>query len=96
MEVIQTVREKFTCRSCEKDHQHRRLPCHCPPRAGATAGVILYANSPAQPFNRQSDVCREGVTGCVDPGRLGGACSATLAPLVELIRRHVLAAADPR
>jgi transposase len=57
--------------------------------------MILYAKfGQHQPLNRQSDVyAREGVE--LDVSTLAdwvGACSATLAPLVELIRRHVLAA----
>jgi hypothetical protein len=57
--------------------------------------MILYAKfGQHQPLNRQSDVyAREGVE--LDVSTLAdwvGACNATLAPLVELIRRHVLAA----
>jgi transposase len=95
--VIQTVREKFTCRSCEKITQPP-APFHVIARARAGASLlamILYAKfGQHQPLNRQSDVyAREGVE--LDVSTLAdwvGACSATLAPLVELIRRHVLAA----
>src|SRR5439155_4638307 len=65
-------------------------------RAGASLlAMILYAKfGQHQPLNRQSDVyAREGVE--LDVSTLAdwvGACSATLAPLVELMRRHVLAA----
>ena len=57
--------------------------------------MILYAKfGQHQPLNRQSDVyAREGIE--LDVSTLAdwvGACSATLAPLVELIGRHVLAA----
>src|SRR5205823_5765293 len=57
--------------------------------------MILYAKfGQHQPLNRQSDVyAREGIE--LDVSTLAdwvGACSATLAPLVELIRRHVVAA----
>src|SRR5258708_16621388 len=57
--------------------------------------MILYAKfGQHQPLNRQSDVyAREGIE--LDVSTLAdwvGACSATLAPLIELIRRHVLAA----
>jgi hypothetical protein len=57
--------------------------------------MILYAKfGQHQPLNRQSDVyAREGIE--LDVSTLAdwvGACSATLAPLVELIRRQVLAA----
>jgi hypothetical protein len=57
--------------------------------------MILYAKfGQHQPLNRQSDVyAREGIE--LDVSTLAdwvGACSAALAPLIELIRRHVLAA----
>jgi transposase len=95
--VIQTVREKFTCRSCEKITQPP-APFHAIARARAGASLlamILYAKfGQHQPLNRQSDVyAREGIE--LDVSTLAdwvGACSATLAPLVDLIRRHVLAA----
>ena len=95
--VVQTVREKFTCRSCEKITQPP-APFHVIARARAGASLlamILYAKfGQHQPLNRQSDVyAREGIE--LDVSTLAdwvGACSATLAPLVELIRRHVLAA----
>src|SRR5438552_2690939 len=95
--VIQTVREKFTCRSCEKITQPP-APFHAIARARAGASLlamILYAKfGQHQPLNRQSDVyAREGIE--LDVSTLAdwvGACSATLAPLVELIRRQVLAA----
>ena len=95
--VIQTVREKFSCRSCEKITQPP-APFHVIARARAGASLlamILYAKfGQHQPLNRQSDVyAREGVE--LDVSTLAdwvGACSATLAPLVELIGRHVLAA----
>src|SRR5438874_8040643 len=95
--VIQTVREKFSCRSCEKITQPP-APFHAIARARAGASLlamILYAKfGQHQPLNRQSDVyAREGIE--LDVSTLAdwvGACSATLAPLVELIRRHVVAA----
>jgi hypothetical protein len=57
--------------------------------------MILYAKfGQHQPLNRQSDTyAREGVD--IDTSTLAdwvGASTATLAPLVELIRRHVLTA----
>jgi transposase len=99
--VIQTVREKFTCRSCEKITQppapfHAIARARARARAGASLlAMILYAKfGQHQPLNRQSDVyAREGIE--LDVSTLAdwvGACSATLAPLVELIRRHVLTA----
>jgi hypothetical protein len=57
--------------------------------------MILYAKfGQHQPLNRQSQIyAREGIE--LDVSTLAdwvGACSATLAPLHELIRRHVLSA----
>jgi transposase len=95
--VIQTVREKFTCRSCERITQPP-APFH--PIARAMAGpsllaMILYAKfGQHQPLNRQSEgYAREGID--LDTSALAdwlGACTATLAPLSELIRCHVMAA----
>ena len=95
--VIQTVREKFTCRACEKITQPP-APFHAIARGRAGASLlatILCAKfSSHQPLNRQSQgFAREGID--LDVSTLAdwvGAASATLAPLVELIRRHVLAA----
>jgi transposase len=95
--VIQTVREKFTCRRCETISQ-APAPFHPIARARAGASLlamILYAKfGEHQPLNRQSaSYAREGID--LDTSTLAdwvGACTAALAPLVELIRRHVLAA----
>jgi transposase len=94
--VIQTVREKFSCRSCERISQPP-APFHVIPRARAGASLlamILYAKfGEHQPLNRQSEsYSREGIE--LDVSTLAdwvGACTASLAPLLELIRRHVLA-----
>ena len=95
--VIQTVREKFTCRSCEKITQPP-APFHVIARARAGASLlamILYAKfGEHQPLNRQSETyAREGIE--LDVSTLAdwvGACTASLAPLIDLIRQHVLAA----
>ncbi len=57
--------------------------------------MILYAKfGEHQPLNRQSgSYARQGID--LDVSTLAdwvGACTATLAPLVELIRQHVFAA----
>jgi transposase len=96
--VIQTVREKFTCRSCEKITQPP-APFHVIARARAGASLlamILYAKfGEHQPLNRQSEAyAREGIA--LDVSTLAdwvGACTASLAPLVELLRLHVFGAA---
>src|SRR3954470_20103364 len=95
--VIQTVREKFTCRQCERIAQPP-APFHVIARGRAGASLlamILYAKfGEHQPLNRQSaSYAREGID--LDTSTLAdwvGACTVSLAPLVELIRRHVLAA----
>ena len=95
--VIQTVREKFTCRRCERVTQPP-APFHpiARGRAGARLlAMILYSKfGEHQPLNRQSaSYAREGIE--LDTSTLAdwvGACAATLLPLVELIRHHVLAA----
>ena len=95
--VIQTVREKFTCRSCEKITQPP-APFHVISRARAGASLlamILYAKfGEHQPLNRQSEsYAREGIE--LDVSTLAdwvGTCTASLAPLTELIRQHLLAA----
>jgi len=95
--VIQSVREKFACRACEKISQPP-APFHAIPRGRAGPGLlamILHAKFALhQPLNRQSEsYAREGIA--LDVSTLAdwvGACTATLQPLHELIRRHVLAA----
>jgi transposase len=96
--VIQTVREKFTCRACETITQPP-APFH--PIARGRAGpellaMILEAKFGQHlPLNRQSETyAREDIH--LDVSTLGGwvgACTAVLAPLVALIRAHVLAGA---
>lgn len=95
--VIQAVREKFTCRACEKISQPP-APFHVIPRGHvgpSLLAMILYAKyGEHQPLNRQSDTyAREGID--LDISTLAdhvGAGAAALSPLTELIRRHVFAA----
>jgi transposase len=95
--VRQTVREKFTCRDCETLSEPP-APFHVIPRARVGASLlamILFEKYGChQPLNRQSErYAREGVD--LDVSSLAdhvGAGAAALAPLHELIRRHVLAA----
>jgi transposase len=96
--VVQTIREKFTCRRCEKITQPP-APFHTIARGRAGASLlamILYAKyGHHQPLNRQSEsFAREGID--LDVSTMAdwvGACTAALAPLVELIRLEVLDAA---
>jgi len=91
------VREKFTCRACEKITQPP-APFHVIPRGHvgpSLLAMILYAKyGEHQPLNRQSEAyAREGVD--LDVSTLAdhvGAGVAVLNPLTELIRRHVFAA----
>jgi len=95
--VVQTVREKFTCRACETITQP---PAPFYPIARGRAGPNLLALILTSKFgdhlppNRQSEAyAREGIN--LDVSTLAdwvGACTATLAPLVTLIRAHVMAA----
>jgi hypothetical protein len=89
--------EKLTCRHCETITQPP-APFHVIARGRAGAGLlamVLYAKfGEHQPLNRQSEsYAREGIE--LDVSTLAdwvGACTATLTPLLELIRRHVFAA----
>ena len=93
--VVQTVREKFTCRSCETITQEP-APFH--PIARGRAGpnllaMVLYGKfGNHQPLNRQSEnFFREGILLSVSTlADWVGSCAATLAPLIELIRQHVM------
>jgi len=95
--VIQHVREKFSCRSCETITQPP-APSHPIARGRAGPGLlahILFSKYGLHlPLNRQSAAyAREGVD--LDVSTLAdwvGAAAATLMPLVLLIRTHVFAA----
>ena len=95
--VVQHVREKFSCRSCEAITQPP-APSHPIARGRAGPGLlahILFSKYGLHlPLNRQSAVyAREGVD--LDVSTLAdwvGAAAATLMPLVLLIRTHVFAA----
>ena len=95
--VIQHVREKYSCRTCEAITQPP-APSH--PIARGRAGPSLLAHILFSkyglhlPLNRQSKVyAREGIE--LDVSTLAdwvGASAATLMPLVDAIRTHVFAA----
>jgi transposase len=94
--VIQTVREKFTCRACEKISQPP-APFHTIPRGWAgphlIAMVAFEKYGQHQPLNRQSErFMREGVDISLSTlaDLIGHACVA-LAPIHALIEHHVLA-----
>src|SRR4051794_29362576 len=95
--VIQTVRERFSCRSCETITQPP-APFHTIPRAWAgpslLAMVLFEKFGQHQPLNRQCErFAREGVE--ISLSTLAdqvGACAAVLKPLLTLIEAHVMAA----
>ena len=95
--VIQTVREKFTCRTCEKISQPP-APFHPTPRGWAgpnlLAMVLFEKFGQHQPLNRQAErYAKEGVDLSLSTlADQVGACTAALAPIHALIRNHVLAA----
>jgi transposase len=95
--VIQTVREKFSCRSCEAITQPP-APFHVIARGRAgpdLLATIMHGKfGEHQPLNRQSDrFAREGIDLSVSTlADWVGACTTALSPLVMLIEAHVLAA----
>lgn len=96
--VVQTVREKFTCRACEKISQPP-APFHTIPRGWAgpqlIAMVAFDKYGQHQPLNRQSErIAREGIDLSLSTlaDLIGHACVA-LSPIHELIERHILTAA---
>ncbi|SFF23147.1 Transposase [Methylobacterium sp. 13MFTsu3.1M2] len=95
--VIQTVRERFSCRACETVTQPP-APFHVTPRGFAgphlLATILFEKFGQHQPLNRQSErFAREGIALSVSTlADQVGACTAALAPLHTLIAAHVLAA----
>jgi transposase len=94
--VVQIVREKFTCRDCEKISQ-APAPFPVLPRGFAgpslLAMIVFEKYGQHQPLNRQSErYAREGIDLSVSTlaDQVGG-CAVLLRPLYELIRAHVLA-----
>jgi transposase len=95
--VRQTVREKLACRDCEAITEPP-APFHVIPRgrigASLLAMILFEKYGAHQPLNRQSErYAREGVG--LDLSTMAdhvGAAAAVLAPIHELIRRHVLTA----
>jgi transposase len=95
--VTEHVREKFSCRTCEKITEPP-APFHAIARGFAGPSLLAmilagkYANH--QPLNRQSEqYAREGIDLSVSTmADHVGACTAALLPLYELIKAHVFAA----
>ena len=95
--VIQTVREKFACRDCERITQPP-APFHPTPRGWAgpslLAMILFEKFGQHQPLNRQAErYAREGVELSLSTlADQVGAAAAALAPLHALIAAHVMAA----
>ena len=96
--VIQTVREKFSCRDCETISQPP-APFHVTPRGWAgpslLAMILFEKFGQHQPLNRQAErYAREGVPLSLSTlADQVGACCAVLAPLLRRLEAHVFAAA---
>ena len=95
--VIEHVRETMTCRDCEAIGE-TPAPSHPIPRGRAgphlLARVLTGKYADHLLLNRQSEIfAREGIE--LDVSTLAdwvGACAASLEPIVERIRAHLLAA----
>ena len=93
--VIQTVREKFSCRACETITQPP-APFHPIARGRAApellATIVHSKFGDHQPLNRQSErFAQEGIDLSVSTlADWVGACTTALTPLVAVIRAHVL------
>ena len=94
--VVQYVREKFTCRACERISQ-APAPFHVLSRGFAgpslLAMILFEKYGQHQPLNRQSErYAREGVDLSLSTlaDQVGG-CAVLLRPLYDRIRAHVFA-----
>jgi transposase len=95
--VIQHVREKMTCRDCDKISE-QPAPFHVTPRGWAGpslwAMILFEKFGQHQPLNRQADrYAREGVPLSLSTlaDQVGAGCAA-LEPLLRHIEAHVFAA----
>ena len=95
--VVETVREKFSCRDCEKISQ-APAPFHVIPRGWAgpsLLAMVLYEKfGQHQPLNRQAErYALEGVPIALSTmADAVGAVCASLDPLLRLVESHVMAA----
>jgi transposase len=95
--VIQHVREKFTCRDCERITQ-APAPFHVIARGWAgpslLAMILFEKYGQHQPLNRQAErYAREGVPLSLSTlADQVGTCCAVLAPLLRRLEAHVFAA----
>jgi transposase len=95
--VIQHVREKFTCRDCERISQ-TPAPFHVIARGWAgpslLAMLVFEKFGQHQPLNRQAErYAKEGVPLSLSTlADQVGACGSVLAPIFQRIETHVFAA----
>ena len=95
--VIQHVREKFSCRDCERISQPP-APFHVIPRGWAgpnlLAMMLFEKFGQHQPLNRQAErYGREGVPLSLSTlADQVGACTSVLMPLFKRLQAHVMAA----
>ena len=95
--VIQHVREKFTCRDCEKISQ-APAPFHVIARGWAgpslLAMIMFEKFGQHQPLNRQAErYAKEGVPLSLSTlADQVGACASVLRPIYDRLQAHVLAA----
>jgi transposase len=95
--VIQHVREKYSCRDCEKISQ-APAPFHVIARGWAgpslLAMILFEKYGQHQPLNRQAErYAREGVPLSLSTlADQVGACCAVLAPLLRRVEAHVFSA----
>ena len=97
MKVIETVREKFSCRNCDRISQPP-APFHVTPRGlfgpQLLASVLIEKFGQHQPLNRQRDrYALQGIELSLSTlTDQVGACAAALRPVHLLLEAHVLAA----
>src|ERR1700686_4916916 len=95
--VVETVREKFSCRDCEKISQ-APAPFHVIPRGWAgpsfLAMLVFEKFGQHQPLNRQAErYAREGVPLSLSTlADQVGACASVLRPIYDRLQAHVFAA----
>jgi transposase len=95
--VVQTVREKFSCRTCETIDQ-APAPFHVTPRGWAgpnlLAMILFEKFGQHQPLNRQAErYAREGVDLSLSTlADQVGVCRAVLNPLFKRLETHIFAA----
>jgi len=95
--VVQHVRERFSCRDCERISQPP-APFHVTPRGWAgpnlLAMILFEKFGQHQPLNRQAErYGREGMPLSLSTlADQVGACTAVLMPLFERLQAHVMAA----